>query len=349
MNDLITLQLNDFDLMPTDPTRDQRTRIGIYQDWLQSTNRPWYSPNLTDYRDYLLDEYTSRYGAYAGQTLSPRSVAAHLSTIRGRYQAILKDNRFRDMLYQMTPDSAAPSDKKALVDEALQRLQNAIDPDVAKVEVITQQDRPDAETLRLTSDQASRLLAAPGVDTLMGLRDTALIALMLCTGVREAELIALDVKDLRQHLGGELALHIRRGKGAKERLIPYGSLDFCLTILDSWLTFAGIESGAVFRGFYKGGKRVRSGRLHVRAVNQIMEKYPVVIAGRSTLVHPHDLRRTYARRLYEAGVDVVAIQQNLGHADLKTTLHYIGELNADKRKPPAVYNFDIGKLRKTSI
>ncbi len=70
-----------------------------------------------------------------------------------------------------------------------------------------------------------------------------------------------------------------------------------------------------------------------------------------------------ARRLYEAGVtctasqrsavrrrwDVVAIQQNLGHADLATTLTYIGELDADRRKPPTVYDFDLGALDAVAL
>ena len=53
---------------------------------------------------------------------------------------------------------------------------------------------------------------------------------------------------------------------------------------------------------------------------------------------------SYARRLYEAGFDLVAIQQNLGHADVKTTLGYIGELDAEKRRPPAIYAFDLKSL-----
>lgn len=44
-----------------------------------------------------------------------------------------------------------------------------------------------------------------------------------------------------------------------------------------------------------------------------------------------------ARRLYESGVELLAIQQNLGHADLKTTQGYIGTLDADARKPKRVY------------
>ena len=70
------------------------------------------------------------------------------------------------------------------------------------------------------------------MDTLVGLRDMSLLAMMLCTGVREAELSALDVPDLRQKLGGALALHVREGKSCKERLVPYGELEWVLAVVD---------------------------------------------------------------------------------------------------------------------
>ena len=155
---------------------------------------------------------------------------------------------------------------------------------------------------------------------------------------------SIGAEDLRQELGGELALHIREGKGAKERLIPYGELDWCLAIVDRWLAAAGIHSGAVFRGFYRGGKTLRRGRLSVRAIEYILNDYPITKNGNVVQVKPHDCRRTYARRLYEAGADLVAIQQNLGHADIKTTLGYIGELDASKRRAPAVYSYDLRRL-----
>ena len=69
-----------------------------------------------------------------------------------------------------------------------------------------------------------------------------------------------------------------------------------------------------------------------------------MVDGKLAKVKPHDLRRTYARRLYEAGVDLVAIQQNLGHASQQTTLGYIGTLDVARRKPPAVYSFDLSSL-----
>ncbi len=142
---------------------------------------------------------------------------------------------------------------------------------------------------------------------------------------------------LGQTLGGERAVHVRRGKGAKERLVPYGDLSWCLQYVDAWMSHAGVGSSAVFRGFYKGAKSVRRTALTVRAVQDVLDRYPLIVNGEVVTARPHDLRRTYARRLYEASVPLVAIQQNLGHADTKTTLGYIGTLDADLRWPPALF------------
>src|SRR5690606_31217920 len=120
--------------------------------------------------------------------LKPTSVAAHLATIRGVYGQLLRDNRTRDALYALTPAAASPADRKAYVDEALARLQNATAPAASAVRVVTSRDQTDTAHLRLTVAEANALLEAPGVDTPLGLRDTAIIALLLCTGIRELEL-----------------------------------------------------------------------------------------------------------------------------------------------------------------
>lgn len=335
-------------LIPPNAETDGKSRLRLFAEWLDLTGRTWDTPDLAAYRDYLMGErpyiHPKTGKPYTGRPLSPSSVKVHLSTIRARYAALLRDNHIRDLLYSSAPADASASDKKAFVDEALTRLENATHPDTAPVENVTRQDTPDGEHIRLTPGQANTLLNAPRRSDqpfLLKLRDTAIIALMLCTGIREAELCNLDVSDLRQRLGGELALHVRRGKGAKERLIPYGDLSFCLAYVDAWLKHAGITDGAVFRGFFRGYTRVRSERLTPRAVQDVLKAYPVMVDGQRTAVAPHDLRRTYARRLYEAGVDLVAIQQNLGHADVKTTLGYIGTLDASRRKPPAIYEADL--------
>jgi site-specific recombinase XerD len=326
-------------IVPDGATGDPKHRLGKFADWMDDHSLPWYAPNLAAYRDYLLD------------SLSSASVASHLATVRARYATLIRDDARRDELYSLAGErlqamgqADTPADRKAFVDELVTRLQNALDPATAPVKTKTIQDRPDSDHLRLTSEQASALMAAPGVDTLRGLRDTAVISLLLCTGVREAELSALDVRDLRQSLGSELALHVREGKGAKERLVPYGALSWAVVIVEAWLNRTGITEGAIFRGLYKGNRRPRPGRLSVRAIEYILENYPIALDGQLVKVKPHDCRRTYARRLYDAGVDVIAIQQNLGHADVKTTLGYIGELDASKRRAPAVYSFNLNDL-----
>jgi len=340
VNTHIALTIPGFTLLPTNPDKDTRYRVGMFTDWLKIQSLPIHSPDLAAYRDHLLEN-----GGRTGTPLALATISKHLSTIRAQYRRLMRDNATRDALFEIAgTQTDNPVERKAIVDEIITRLENAINPDNSPVKVIKRQDTPDATHLRLTRKQAESLLEAPGVDSLLGLRNTAIIALMLCTGIREGELSALEVVDLRQELGGELALHVREGKGAKERLVPYGELDWCLVVVDKWLEVAGISSGPAFSGLYKGGKKLRPGRISLRAIQYITTTYPVIKNGEMTIVRPHDLRRTYARRLYEAGADTIAIQQNLGHKSLNTTLGYIGTLDADKRRPPPVYSFDLAAL-----
>ena len=331
-------------IVPATARGSQLYRLRRFEQWLTDTGRDWTAPDLGAYRDELLA---------AG--LAPATVAGHLSAIRSRCRELLRDPAVRQALFEQAGQALAdlgqpddPANRAAFVGELVHRIENAIDPAACRVRTVTRQDRPDADHRRLTREQASALLAAPGVATLMGLRDTALIGLMLCTGVREAELVALEVQDLRQRLGGELALHVREGKGAKERLVPYGAMDWVLAIVDAWRREAGIEEGPVARGLWRGDA-LRPAAITTRQVQNILRRYPVVVAGELVTVRPHDLRRTYARRLYEAGVDPVALQQNLGHADQKTTLRYVGTLDAGARRPPTVYSFDVVALSKAPV
>jgi len=332
-------------LLPANADKDTRSRMGAFVAWLIENRRAWHEPDLAAYRDHLKSK-----GYHAA------TVSAHLSSLRAAYQRLLRNNDLRAAWF----DSAGaelctihaddtPANRKAFVDERYLRLQNAIDPKNSPVNMVKSQDKADSAQVRLTRTQAEALLRAPGVTPLSALRDTALIALLLCTGIREAEACALEVIDLRQRLGGELALHVRKGKGSKERLVPYGDLAWVLVVLDKWLEAAGISQGRVFRSFWRGGQSLR-GPLSVRAVENIVSQYPAVTEyGKPLTVHPHDLRRTYARRLYEEGLDLVSISQNLGHASTRTTLLYIGELGADKRRAPGVYSFDLTALDEVEV
>jgi len=317
----------------------------MFANWMTETGRPWHKPDLAAYRDHLLTDHKAS------------STGAHLSTVRKRYRDLLKEDRTQAALYAMAGAECQrqghednPANRGALAAVLEKTLLNAVDSERSKVEQVTTQDKIDEEHgVRLSKEEASALIASPGLDTLIGLRDTAMLAFMLCTGLREFEVCALEVRDLRATIEGELCCHVRLGKGKKKRAVFYGQGVWCLAIVDKWLEAAHIEAGPVFRGFYKGGQRLRSGRLTTRSIQKIIGGYKVMIGGRLTNVQPHDLRRTYARRCYDEGMDIVAIQQNLGHADLQTTLKYIGVLDATKRRPPALYSFDLGSLERVHV
>lgn len=324
--------------------KDAISRIGMFAEWLTTTGERWDEPDLAAYRDHLMTAYTGR----NGRPLTAASAAAHLSTIRGRYGELLTDNRTLDIWEQLAALECErygidpnPANVQAAVARARTRLENAINPRHSAVKVVTRRDAADSAHIRLTYEQANALLDAPfnhRTNTpLQTIRDAAILAVMLCTGVREMELCNLEVQDLRQQLGGALALHVREGKGMVERLIPYGSGEWCLAYVDKWRALAGIDSGAVFRGFYKGGKKVRPTRLDVSSIHDILNRYPVMIDGELIAINPHDTRRTYARRAYDMGLGLLAIQQNLGHSDSRITERYIGTLDASARKPPSMY------------
>lgn len=319
-------------LLQASPTKDEKYRIGRFENWIQETGGLLHSPDLPAYREDLLSAYI------------PSTAATHMSTIRGRYRRLVESNDLRSHLFALAGAALTASDRKAFVDETITRLSNAVNDPGAKIKVTKKQDISDYTQIRLTRSQAESLLSLPGTDTLRGLRDTAMIALMLCTGIREGELVALDVPDLRQSLGGELALEVRHGKGDKSRLIPYGELSWSLVIVDAWLLKAGITEGAVFRGLWQNDRL--QGRIGVRSVEKIMRSYPVVIDGRQICIAPHTLRRTYARRQYDTGIDLVSLQQNLGHASNATTIKYIGSLGAESRRGRSAYSFDLKRLAK---
>lgn len=337
---LSTWRSNHAVIMPRHPNKDEKSRLSYYLDWLAENALAWYEPDLAAYRDYLLHDRERLHtpsGQMRSATLSPGAAQAHLATIRGRYQALLRDNAVRQMLYDITPKGTKAADKKAFVDEMLVRLQNAIHPSTAQIKTIDKQDEAESDALRLKPHQVRALLRAPGMGDLKGVRDTAIIAMLVCTGIREAELCELRVSDLRQSLRDELALRIRAGKGFKQRLIPYGPLDWCLVYVDRWLHDAEITEGMIFRGFYRGNKRIRKTGITPRSVNRIMNRYPIMIDGELRDIKPHDLRRTYARNAYEGGLDIERIRQNLGHVSLQTTQTYIGTLDAAQRRPPDMF------------
>jgi site-specific recombinase XerD len=142
-----------------------------------------------------------------------------------------------------------------------------------------------------------------------GTRDRALLTLMAGAGLRASETAILEVTDYLPLLP---ALHIRSGKGDKEREVPIDPV--WLPTLDAWGQERGDAPGP-FLLSAKGGRLTRAGIW--KALERLCVKAGVSHAS------PHDLRRTLATLLDERGASLRAIQLMLGHASITTTQRYL--------------------------
>ncbi|WAS98625.1 site-specific tyrosine recombinase XerD [Nannocystis punicea] len=165
----------------------------------------------------------------------------------------------------------------------------------------------------LSRGEVEGLLAAPGQDGPLGLRDTALLELLYATGCRISE--ALDLTLDRLYL--DQAIVRLTGKGDKQRLVPLGSP--AIAALQAWLTSGRPEltRGSVRWVFVNH----RGGRLSRQGFFLKLREYALAI-GITRPISPHKLRHSFATHLLEGGADLRAVQALLGHADIATTEIY---------------------------
>jgi site-specific recombinase XerC len=307
-------------------TKDQHSRLHRFLVWLSMQQGVTFT--LADYRDYLL--YVVK--------LAPSSVKSHLSSIRVFLRELIKNPVFKESLLKTIDPILAYDEREKLVDLQISRLREAIEFGTATVKYEPENRR----NLNITEYHISNQLSGIKIDTPIELRDTAIITLMVATGIRETEICALDVSDLRHEFEGELALHVPRTQGGTERYVPYFDMKWVLEITDTWIKFAGIESGPVFRGFYKSGNLLRPNRLSVRSIVNLLANYPIQIEGREAIVKPLDIRHLYARHLYSRHkIEIEKMQQYLGIRSLETFWSYIGDPSDHRYED---FDFDMYKL-----
>jgi integrase/recombinase XerD len=166
----------------------------------------------------------------------------------------------------------------------------------------------------LSETMVDQLLAAPNLDTALGLRDKAMLELLYASGLRVSELVGLKTF----HLGMNEGILRIMGKGSKERLVPFGAL--ARVHLQSYLgharaeILAGRQSEDLFvTGRGQGMSRVMFWMLIKKYALQVDIKVPI---------SPHTLRHAFATHLLNHGADLRAVQMLLGHADISTTTIY---------------------------
>lgn len=270
--------------MAPNTQRTYNSRILAFLEW--RTQQPD-APFITQLK---------RYVAYLQnvQKLSPRSVQAHLNTIKGLLR---------------TAAALEPS-----LTGALAQLELVKAPRV----------RGEIHGNRLNQSQAKVLLGTPGQSTDKGVRDTAILGLLLVTGLRRSEICTLTWAHLAE-LDGHYVIINLKGKHGRVRTLK----------LPVWLWRVIVEWGKrckladqperrVFLPITKDGRILTYRRgITPHAIYKLVNFY----TGQAGLpaVKPHDLRRTAALLARRGGASIEQVQIMLGHASPQTTSSYIGE------------------------
>ena len=170
----------------------------------------------------------------------------------------------------------------------------------------------------LTREQAQSWLGAPDTRTLKGLRDRALLAVLIGCGLRRAEAAALTFDHIQQRDGRWVLVDLI-GKRDKVRSVPMPN--WTKAAIDEWSGIADIGAGLVFRAVNKGDRVVGDG-ITPQAIRNVVAGYAERL--KHTGVAPHDLRRTFAKLAYKGGAALDQIQLSLGHESIQTTENYLG-------------------------
>jgi len=210
----------------------------------------------------------------------PRSAARLLSSLKRFYRYLLRENRI-----QADPTLQVDSPK---LPRSLPKI--------------------------LTEEDVDALLAAPNVETPLGLRDKSMLEALYASGLRVSELVAMTLAQLSQDMGVVRVV----GKGSKERQVPVG--EEALAWIRRYMDNARPEILA--------GRRVdalfvtsRGTSMTRQAFWYLIRRY-AVRAGIRKGVSPHTLRHAFATHLLNHGADLRVVQMLLGHADISTTQIY---------------------------
>ena len=174
----------------------------------------------------------------------------------------------------------------------------------------------------LPLDDIERLLTAAGAaGTALALRDRALLELLYASGARISEAVGLDIDDLDLVTDERTGAVLLRGKGSKERVVPFGGP--ARLALETYLVRGRPQLAAVGTGGTRGAVflNARGGRLSRQSAWTVLDR-AAARAGVTAEVSPHTLRHSFATHLIDGGADVRTVQELLGHASVTTTQVY---------------------------
>jgi len=233
----------------------------------------WTDASADDFRAYLFD--------LMKRGRSRATIRLHFAALRSLYN-------------HLTEKGVIPSNVLKLV--SLPKPDKALPQFLTVPQVTALMEKPAS---KVKSKQATEWMAA---------RDTAILELFYSSGLRLAELAALNVRDL-DPIGETVRV---MGKGSRERIVPVGGL--ALEALSRYRHQANVQSGPLFLN--KSRRRLGHRSIWLLLKNYVRE------AGLPATLSPHKLRHSFATHLLDNGADLRSVQSLLGHASLTTTQIY---------------------------
>ena len=274
-------------------------------------------PALTTVNHHVIREFVAH---LHDQELQKSSIARKLATLRSFFKYCVREGLLKESPARLVPTPKLPKRIPSVLSaEEMNAFLNQLMPP---------QSGPGSGARNVVSIARTARSKAPKAEcveeALLLPRDRALLELLYAAGLRVSELTGLNLVDIDQRDG---VLRVR-GKGNKERIVPYGSkaqeaLDRYWPLReDLLLQVAGSRAdrraaphvAAVFLNY--AGRRLTQ-----RSVGRIVKKYVRLINVNWDL-HPHSLRHAFATHLLADGADLRAIQELLGHQSLSTTQKY---------------------------
>lgn len=274
------------------------------------------APGITSITHLIIREYV---GHLHDQGLEKSSVARKLAALRSFFKYCVREGMLKENPARLVPTPKLPKRIPSVLSAEemngfLNQLADAGRPGRSSLPKASASGSKDSRVVRRANADEEGLLLR---------RDRALLELLYAAGLRVSELTGLNLEHIDRR---ERMLRVR-GKGNKERIVPYGSkaqeaLEAYWPVREQLLLQSGSRgkrgpaphTEAVFLN-YKGR------RLTQRSVGRIVKKY-VRLVNVNWDLHPHSLRHAFATHLLADGADLRAIQELLGHQSLSTTQKY---------------------------
>lgn len=251
-----------------------------------------------------LSDFIAWHQSTGQQGLTKATVQAHIASLKASGTSASSINQRLTAIRKLALESA----DNGLIDHSTAQA-------IGRVEGIRKEGKRLGNWL--SKEQAQQLLELPDVSTVKGLRDRAILAVLLGCGLRREECAGLTVGHIQQREGRWVIVDLI-GKRSKTRSVPMPS--WCKYAIDAYMLAGGIVDGVLFRSMRRGDNLLDSG-MTSQAVFDVVRGYA---ASLGVDVRPHDLRRTFAKLAHKGNAGIDQIQLSLGHASMQTTERYLG-------------------------